>query len=700
MPIPWLVVLFWLAMDLLDLRIGQRASVVLAMICYDPLGLNHLMQSQDRRGYKIWVKGDLPYGTTVTGVELLVTSTSPFRLEVDSAATIFPVPVCDRHALSRVVDLCSGLGGFSCLASRVGFSVMAGVDQNGLWKKLFEGLHEGAVFVAGDLTDPMVLCDLLRQGPFHGVTCAGVSCQPHSVLGDRRGMDDPRAQSLPKSLHLAWLMQSAVLLLECTPEVLRDAQAQELLRQFTVATGYRLFQTILRLGNTWCTRRDRWIAVLTAPVIAICELPDMPQLGEVRVVKDLIPEFVPWHQFDHDQLVLNLYELSKYYQYAAGGMEAVWIKLQEQLPTLLHSAGNQMYTCACGCRAALSESRLRQKGLVGTLIPLSTCQTHMNTRMQHARYLHPLEMWALMGGKPNVSMGHNMRLAMSGVGQAVAPLMGLWIFAHVRKALDLTFDLPPCDPLTILGTYMDEVVSECRKMWPLKSIPSEITATVEDPIEDDANLDSTPVVTVSRPCTGEPDVTVRLSPEVTGTQLLAAEVSLGASVAGSHLRVDGEAVDASQPLKGSTLVSIVPPDWDPNQLYATPVVPCCLSADSFLKYVQASDASACGPVTTLDQLSDVRVPEFARAERLGLVSLQGPVWGMMSFCMDLHKLRLAQMMISMFMFGIRCLSQAWFNKKTLPLGANWFHPWDRLSRWSRLFCLAGIGFLLYGGLTW
>ena len=114
-------------------------------------------------------------------------------------------------------------------------------------------------------------------------------------------MDDPRAQSLPKSLHLAWLMQSAVILLECTPEVLRDAKAQELLRQFTVATGYRLFQTILRLGNTWCTRRDRWIAVLTAPVIATCELPDMPKLGEVRVIKDLIPEFVPWHQFDQDQ---------------------------------------------------------------------------------------------------------------------------------------------------------------------------------------------------------------------------------------------------------------------------------------------------------------------------------------------------------------------------------------------------------------
>ena len=627
MPIPWLVVLLWLAMDLLDLRTGQRASVVLAMICFDPLGMNHLMQSQDRRGYKIWVKGHVPFGTTVTGVDLLVTSTSPFRLEVDATASVFPVPACDRPALTRVVDLCSGLGGFSCLVSRVGFSVIAGVDQNRLWKKLFEGLHEGAVFVAGDLTDPMVLRDLLSQGPFHGVACAGVSCQPHSVLGDRRGMDDPRAQSLPKTLHLAWLMQSAVLLLECTPEVLRDAKAQELLRQFTVATGYRLQQTILRLSDTWCTRRDRWIAVLTAPVIATCELPDMPKLGEIHVVKDLIPEFRLWHQFEQEQLVLNLYELSKYYQYASGGMDSVWIKMQDQLPTLLHSAGNQMYTCACGCRAALSETRLRQKGLVGTLIPLPTCQIHMNTRMQHARYLHPLEMWALMGGKPNVSMGHNMRLAMSGVGQAVAPVMGLWIFAHVRKALDLTFDLPPCDPVAILRTYMDEVVDECRKLWPLKPMPTEITATVEDPIEDDPSLECSQFVTVSRPCTGEPDVTVRPSPEVTGTQLLAAEASLGALVAGSQLRIDGEAVDASQPLKPSTLVSIVPPDWDPNQLYAEPVIPCCLSADSFLRHVHASDASASGPVTTLDQLSDVRVPEFARAERLGLVSLQGPVWG-------------------------------------------------------------------------
>lgn len=57
-----------------------------------------------------------------------------------------------------------------------------------------------------------------------------------------------------------------------TPEILRDAGAQELLRQFTVDTGYRMVQSILTLGNVWCTRRDRWIAVLTAPIVHPCDL--------------------------------------------------------------------------------------------------------------------------------------------------------------------------------------------------------------------------------------------------------------------------------------------------------------------------------------------------------------------------------------------------------------------------------------------
>ena len=609
-------------MDWTALRPGQRTSVVLAVICRDSQGTRHLMQTQDRRGLKVWLEGEIPYGGTIVGVDLLVTSVSPMQFAVSRESVVVPVPVCDKGSLDQVIDLCAGLGGFSCASSRVGFAVQAGVDQNGLWRKLFQSFHKGAQFFVGDLVDPNVVRQLLSLGHFHCVLCSGVSCQPHSVLGDKRGMDDPRADSLPKTLNIAWLLQAAVVIIECTPEVLRNAQAQELLRQFTVNTGYRMFQTILKLSNAWCTRRDRWVAILTAPVICMCELPDLPSCAEIRVIRDLIPAFTPWPQSEHDQLVLNLYELSKYYQYAAGGIDNAWLNMDDQLPTLLHSAGNQMYTCACGCRAALSEARLKSKGLVGVLILLPTCQTHMNIYMRHARYLHPCEMWALMGGHPQASMGHNLRLAMAGVGQAVAPLMGLWIFAHVRRSLDLTFEVPPCDPTQVLKEYMAEIIQACRAKWPPLPAP-----TAPDPVDDDPIEDVTPWITLTWPCTDQPDVKVKLTPHVTGQQLLDAERSLNVPVDGCSLRVDGEEFDAAQPLPPSSLVSIVPQGWHPSQLSATPVIPCCLSADDFIRYVQTSDASDLGLVTDLQELRAIRVPSFSRAERLGLLTMQGPVWG-------------------------------------------------------------------------
>ena len=507
---------------------------------------------------------------------------------------------------------------------RVEFSVAMGVDQNGLWRKLFESLHGGSSFCAGDLLDPCGLQELLRRGLFHGVVCSGIACQPHSILGDRKGMSDPRAQSLPRTLQVAWLMQAAILVLECTPEVLRDSQAQELLRQYTVATGFRMSQAIVKLGNAWCGKRDRWIAVLTAPVVPVCDLLDLPSCSEVQVVRDLIPSFTAWHQFEQAQLTLNLYELSKYYQYAAGGMDNVWVKLHEKLPTLLHSAGNQLYTCACGCRPALAENRLRQKGLVGVLIPLGTSQKHMHVEMYHARYLHPLEMWVLMGGHPDVNMGHNLRLAMAGVGQAVAPLMGVWIFAQVRRCLDMTLDQVPTALEATLQVYMHDVIQACRLKWPL---PNTIAATIEDPIEEVGVEEGHSMIMLSRPMTGQPDVQLKLSPNVTGAQLLAAECKLGTCSMDFRLCVDGELVDPALPLQNMSLVSLVPPDWDPLQLMADRVVPCCLGIDDFLRHVRASDASEPGSVTDLSQLFMVRYPNMARVERQSLLVLQGPVWG-------------------------------------------------------------------------
>ena len=102
----------------------------------------------------------MPRSVTIAGVALLVASARPLHLTVDEQTVLVSVPVCDRAAFTRVVDLCCGLGGFSVTVDRLGFKVFAGVGQNGLWRKLFG---------------------------------SGIDCRPHSVLGDRKEMQDPWA---------------------------------------------------------------------------------------------------------------------------------------------------------------------------------------------------------------------------------------------------------------------------------------------------------------------------------------------------------------------------------------------------------------------------------------------------------------------------------------------------------------------------
>ena len=67
-----------------------------------------------------------------------------------------------------------------------------------------------------------------------------------------------------------------------------------------------------------------------------------------------------------------------------------------------------------------------------------------------------------MGASPKTSMGVNLRLAMSGIGQAVSPLMGLWIFAQIRQCLDRAFDLPASEPLVVYQAYVHEVIADCK----------------------------------------------------------------------------------------------------------------------------------------------------------------------------------------------------------------------------------------------
>ena len=187
------------------------------------------------------------------------------------------------------------------------------------------------------------------------------------------------------------------------------------------------------------------------------------------------------------QLTMGLYELSKFHLYAKGGVEALFINLQSKLPTCMHSAGNQAFPCACGCRKAFSEKRIQAQGLVATIVPLPETQKHGDRILRHWSFLHPTEAWTLNGGSPKQSLGYNLRLALAGIGQSVSPIVGLWVLAHVVRSLDqVCGKMSPCDPSRVLSEYLQNTRQEASKMWPGVSV-AEGSPTPEgvqdDPIE-------------------------------------------------------------------------------------------------------------------------------------------------------------------------------------------------------------------------
>ena len=80
-----------------------------------------------------------------------MTSLSPIHLSIVDSSYVYAIPPCVRFGLFQVVDLCCGLGGFSCLLGRVGMRLKFGVDHNAKWEPLF------ACFISLMLVSCMVI---------------------------------------------------------------------------------------------------------------------------------------------------------------------------------------------------------------------------------------------------------------------------------------------------------------------------------------------------------------------------------------------------------------------------------------------------------------------------------------------------------------------------------------------------------------
>ena len=484
-----------LAMDIIPnwamLQVGDNISFVGQSIVLDNKG-DHLFKSTDASRQHLVIRGSIPDAVVCTFLDLQIVQVEPMVIgSVMPHTKVWPCPPCHVADLYRLTELCCGMGAFSSMGPLAGFEVLLGIDENPKWKTLFENIHSNsAAYLIGDIGNTAQIDDMLTSGAMHSTILAGISCQPHSTGGDMGGMRDSRSSTLHKALKVGWLIQAPILILECVPGVLTNADFQQVLREHCSMIGACLTQQIVKLSNVWCARRDRWFACVTSAILGPINIPDLPIDATFDTIEKVMPAIMKWPQTDMDQIVLSLYELSKFHTYVKGGIQNSFLQMSGQLPTSLHSAGNQLYACRCGCRKGLSLSRLQEHGLYGVLIQLGTSIEHDGCQLHECRYLHPCEMFLLNGGLPSIQCDPDLRLSMAAIGQFVSPIQGLWILGHVAKHVAGFLNQPVQDPLQVLKMYLEKVIQSRDKLWGPTLPPSgnkDGHSTVQEMVVPDCN---------------------------------------------------------------------------------------------------------------------------------------------------------------------------------------------------------------------
>ena len=331
------------------------------------------------------------------------------------------------HDLLRVREACAGLGALGQGGIPFGFEVKA---QNELQPRTAEvaALVSKLAPIVGDISDESIVEALWDCCPGDAVLASGFACQPYSQLGDRRGSQDPRSDTLTGSLRAAYLLQSSALILECVPQAQDDVFVQSALAQFAEVTGFRLHQVVLHLHEVWTARRSRWWALLTTPQLGVSDLATWKPHGPWHSIEDAMDEFNATKE-EAGQLQLQPFELQTFQELRP--LDDYCLRRNQPLPTALHSWGSALTACPCGCRAhPLAWERLKKSGLCSVILPLET--THAEDSF---RYPSASEVAYLTGLSPSLPMGNNSRLSLTLVGQMASPLQSAWVFGSLARQL-------------------------------------------------------------------------------------------------------------------------------------------------------------------------------------------------------------------------------------------------------------------------
>ena len=288
--------------------------------------------------------------------------------------------------------------------------------------------------IIGDIHQTEIVAALHGTHQQRGWLSAGYPCQPWSKLGDRQGTKDQRSDVLRAILECTYLLRPAAVLLECVMEAGRDPKVQCAIKQWGKQAGYHMVHAELHLDALWPNRRSRWWCLLLPPDFPSFSLRGMPAFSEPPAVADLLPLFLSWP--DEDMQILTLSRMEKEIFQQCGGLRKATIDLEQPLQTIVHGLACQLSSCPCGCRQqAMSYTRLKERGLIGTLITLRGPTEPQSVDEIHLRHAHPWELSLLVGFPPDQDWNNHLKLGIVAVGQIASPLQACWVVAQFQQEL-------------------------------------------------------------------------------------------------------------------------------------------------------------------------------------------------------------------------------------------------------------------------